>query len=128
MARGWNHRPGPCHAVNVAEGAADLVGLGQVAAGEERDDLDDLLVEDHHPAGLGQDRTQVVVEVGGHPPALLGLEVRRDHVALDRTGPEQRDVGDHVLEASRPDLPTSSRCPGDSIWKHPRVLDELMSS
>jgi hypothetical protein len=29
---------------------------------------------------------------------VLGLEVGGDHVALDRAGPEQRDVGDDVLE------------------------------
>ena len=51
------------------------------------------------PWVLAEDRPQVVVEVGRGLPALLALEVRRDHVALDRPGPEQRDVGDDVLEA-----------------------------
>ena len=80
--------------VGSAERAADLVGLGQGAAGERRDDLQHLLVEDDDAAGLLERRAQVGVQVLRLGPALPGLEERRDHVALDRAGPEQRDVDD----------------------------------
>nr|WP_258016942.1 hypothetical protein [Nocardioides marinisabuli] len=98
--QGAREEPGPGlgHPLRVAEGPALLVGLGVGDAGEAADDLDDLLVEDHHAAGRGQDRAQVVVEVARLAPAVLDLEVGRDHVALDRPGPEERDVGDDVLE------------------------------
>ena len=92
------------HPLDVAERAPGLVGLVVVAAGEPRDHLDDLLVE-HHDAVRGpEDRPQVGVQVARHPPALLGLQVGRDHVALDRPGPEQRDVGDDVVEGVEPGL------------------------
>ena len=77
------------HALAVPERAALLVGLREGDAGETADDLDDLLVEDHDPAGGGEDRAQVVVEVARGLPALLDLEVGGDHVALDRPGTEQ---------------------------------------
>ena len=91
-------QPGLGHPLDVAEGPPGLVGLVVVAPGETRDHLDDLLVEHHHAVRRPEDRPQVGMQVAGHPPALLGLEVGRDHVALDRPGPEQRDVGDDVLK------------------------------
>jgi hypothetical protein len=86
------------HPLDVTERAAGLVCLGEVAPGELRDHLDHLLVEHHDTMRLLENRPQVVVQVVRHLPALLGIQVRRDHVALDRSGPEQRDVGDDVLE------------------------------
>ena len=86
------------HPLQVAEGAPLLVGLGVGDAGEQRDHLDHLLVEDDHAMGLAEDGAQVVVEVRRRLPALLDVEVRGDHVALDRPRPEQRDVGDDVGE------------------------------
>ncbi len=86
------------HPLDVAESAPLLVGLGQRDVREAGDDLDHLLVEDHHPVGGSQDRGQVGVEVGSLLPALLHLQVRRDHVALDRPRAEERDVGDDLLE------------------------------
>ncbi len=44
------------------------------------------------------------MEVLGLGPALPGPQERRDHVALDRAGPEQRDVGDEVAEGLRREL------------------------
>ena len=86
------------HPLDVAERPPLLVGLGVGDPAEAGDHLDHLLVEDHHAVGLAQDRAQVVVEVGRLRPAVLGLEVGRDHVALDRPRAEQRDVGDDLLE------------------------------
>ncbi len=49
----------------VAQGPSGLVTLGQAAAGHHGDDLDDLFVEDHHPAGLGQHRFKIRMQVAG---------------------------------------------------------------
>jgi len=42
------------------------------------------------------------------------------------TGPGRNSEMSVMMSAksSIPDLPTSSRCPGDSIWKTPSVLAE----
>ena len=100
------HEPDP-HlrlALGVAEGAPDLVGLGEGAARHPRHDLQDLLVEHHDAVGLGQRIHQVGVGVFGLPPALPGFKERPHHVALDRPRPEQRDVDDEVLEGLRGEL------------------------
>ena len=78
--------------------ATCLVGLGESAARKHRDDLEHLLVEHDDAAGLLERVVQVVVEVVGVGPALSRLEERPHHVALHRTRPEQRDVGDDVGE------------------------------
>ena len=46
------------------------------------------------------------------------------------TGPGRNSEMSVMMSSkvSMPDLPTSSRCPGDSIWKTPRVLALLMRS
>ncbi len=92
------------HPLDVAERAPLLVGLGIGDAGELGDHLDHLLVEDDHAVGGSQDRPQVGMEVGDVLPALLDLEIGGDHVALDRAGPEQRDVGDDLGEGVDPRL------------------------
>ena len=51
---------------------AHLVGLGQGAAGHPGDDLQHLLVEDHHAGGLRQGELEVGVRVDGVPPAVPG--------------------------------------------------------
>ena len=100
------HEPHPrlLLTVRVAERAAHLVGFGERATGEGADDLEHLLVEDDDPVGLAQDRFEVGVRVDRRLPPLPGLEERADHVALDRSGPEQRDVDDEVLEGLRREL------------------------
>ncbi len=100
------------HPLDVTQGTPRLVGLGEGAAGELGDHLDDLLVEDHDPVGLLEDRAEVLVQVARPRPALLGVEVRGDHVALDRAGPEQGDVGDDVLEGLQPRLADQLPLPG----------------
>src|SRR5680860_1606691 len=103
--RTWEEpEPGLGHPLDVPERATGLIGLRQGASGELRDHLDHLLVEHHDAAGLLEDRAEVLVEVGSRLPALLGVEVGRDHVALDRAWPEQRDVGDDVPERLEPGL------------------------
>ena len=91
--------------LGAAEGAADLVRLREGAAGHHLDDHQHLLMEDHHAVGLLQRRPKVVVEVLRRVPALPGGQERPHHVAFHRPGPEQRDVGDQVLERLGGELP-----------------------
>jgi len=105
-----------------AHAAPGLVGLGEGAAGHRDDDAQHLLVEDDDAVGLGEDRAQVVVEVDRLGPALPRLEERGDHVGLHRAGPKQNEMSMmRSLKVSGANLPMSSRWPGDSIWKQPRV-------
>ena len=91
-------------ALEVAQRAADLVPLGQAAAGDHRDDLDDLLMEDHHPVGRLQYRRQARMQVTRGRPTLPGVQEGHHHVGLHRAGPEQRDVDDDVVEVLGPEL------------------------
>ncbi len=61
-------------------------------------------MEDDDAVGLREDRLEVGVQEVGVLPALPCLEERPHHVALDRPGPEQRDVDDEVLEGLRREL------------------------
>ena len=61
-------------------------------------------MEDHHPVGLAQNRLQAFMDVIRHPPALPRMQERRDHVALHRPWPKQRDVDDDVVEGGRSEL------------------------
>ena len=97
------HEPGPHLRVGVAlpQRPAHLVGLGQRAVGHPGHDLQHLLVEDDDAGGLLEAGREVGVRVDRVPPAVPGQQERRHHVALDRAGPEQRDVGDDVGERLR---------------------------
>ena len=87
-----------------AHGAARLISLGEGTAGHLSDDAQHLLVEDDHAVGLGKDRTQVIVDIDGVIPALAGTQEGRDHVGLHRSGPEERDIDDDVVEILRCEL------------------------
>lgn len=50
------------------------------------------------PEGLAQGRSQVGVRVGRTFPPLPSAQVGPDHVGLHRSGPEQRDLDDQILE------------------------------
>ena len=84
--------------LGAAQTAPDLVGLRQGTTRDHRDDPDDLLMEHHHSSCLGQHRTQVVVQIRSALPSVPGPKEWGDHVALDRTGSEQGDVDDQVVE------------------------------
>jgi len=91
-------------ALQIAKGTPSLIRLRVAAAGDRRDDLDDLLMEDHHPVGLGQHLPQTGVQITRGRPALPGVQEGHHHVGLHRPGTEQRDVDDEVLERGRPEL------------------------
>ena len=101
---GAEPRPHPGLAFSIAERAPGLIPLGQGAAGQDRDDLDDLFVKHHHPAGLGQHRLQIRMPVASATPPLPRFQEGRDHVALDRAGTKQGDVDDDVVELAGSEL------------------------
>ncbi len=88
----------------IAQGPAGFIALSKGAAGHHRDDLDDLFVEHHHPAGVAQHRFEVGVRVAHLGPAVPRLQEGRDHVGFHRTGAEQRDVDDDVEEGAGTEL------------------------
>ena len=83
---------------------AHLIGLGQRTPAHDRDQTQNLFVEDDHPMGLPQGRLEIRVETQRFPPPVPGGQEGSDHVALHRAGPEQRDVDDEVVEVARPEL------------------------
>ena len=95
--------------LRVAERTAHLVGLGQRAAGQRRDDLEHLLVEDDDAAGLLERVVQVGVQVAlGFQPCRAS----RNGVTMSLlTGPGRNSEMSVMMSAnvSGPNLPTSSR-------------------
>ena len=85
-------------------GPTHLVGLGEGDPGRLGDDEQHLLVEDDDSLGLAQRGDERRVKELRLLPPLAGIEERDDHVGLDRTGAEERDVDDEVLEPLRAEL------------------------
>ena len=83
---------------------AEAVRAGRREPGDLDGDLHDLLLVEDHAHRLGEDRLQARVEVGHRLQALLPAQVRVDGVALDRAGPDDRDLHDEVVQALRPRL------------------------
>ena len=69
-------------------------------------------MEDDDAVGLGEDRSQVVVDVDRVIPALSGAQEGRDHVGLHRAGTEERDVDDDVVEVVGCELADELALPG----------------
>ncbi len=61
-------------------------------------------MEDDDTLRLGQDRAQIVMDVHRIGPALTCFEEGRDHVGLHRSGSEEGDVDDDVVEGRRGEL------------------------
>ena len=94
----------PGHLLLAALGAhrpAHLVGLGRAAAGRVDGQPHQLLLEQRHAQGALQRRLQQRVRVGDRLQAVLAAQVRMHRVALDRAGPDQRDLDDQVVEGAR---------------------------
>ena len=76
-----------------------------LSAGREARDLDrdphDLLLVEDHAHRVPEDRLEARVEVRHRLEALLPAQVRVDGVALDRAGPDDRDLDDEVVEGLR---------------------------
>src|SRR5579863_6727219 len=64
-------------------------------------DPEHLLMENDHSPGLAEYLRQILMWVTGRAPAVLDIQVRGDHVGVDRPGAEQRYVDDQVTDAAR---------------------------
>ena len=108
VAAGRRGRPPPLLDASLPLGAAHrpahLVGLREGGPGRLGDDPQHLLVEDDDPLGLGERRDESVVEELRPRPAVPGLEEGADHVRLHRSGTEEGDVDDEVVELGRGEL------------------------
>ena len=85
----------------LAHGAAQQVGAAEGVAGQRLGDLHDLLLIQDDAVGGVQDRLEVGVQVTHRGLAVFAVDVVADHARFQRSGPEQRDQRDDVLERVR---------------------------
>ncbi len=102
-AHGAAHEPPPLGlhlgmAAVRAHRLAEDVGLDRGVAAHVDGDLHDLLLVQDHAQGVLQDRLQGGMRVGDLLLAGAPAQVRVDRVALHRTGPNDRDLDDEILE------------------------------
>ena len=83
---------------------AEAVRVGRAEAGDLDGDPHDLLLVEDHAERVVQHRLQAGVEIGHGLQSLLAAQVRMNCVALDRAGPDDRDLHHQVVEARRPRL------------------------
>ncbi len=84
----------------MGHGAAQQVAFGEAEAGDDRGDLDDLLLVEDDAVGALERRPQVGVRHDRLLAAVAAADERPDHLGLQRAGPKQRDRGDHVVEVA----------------------------
>jgi hypothetical protein len=81
-----------------AHRATELLGL---AAGEARGDHRDtqqLLLEERHAERAREDRLERRMRIGDRRSSGATREIRMHHLSDDRTGPDDRDLDDEVVE------------------------------
>ena len=80
---------------------AELIGLGGAESRAVDRELHELLLEERHAERLAQARLGERVDVGDLLLAVAAPEVRVHRSALDRAGPDQRDLHHEVVEVAR---------------------------
>ncbi len=85
----------------VGHGAAERVRLAERESGERARRLQYLLLIEDHAVGVLESGLQRGMQELDGLFVVAAREVRPDHVGLHRARPEERDVGDDVIEASR---------------------------
>src|SRR4051794_31535144 len=78
--------------------AAKTIGGTGPHARDVHRDLDDLLLVEDHPERVLEDRLEQRMRVRDRLAALLAADVRMHRVALDRPGPDDRDLDHQVVE------------------------------
>ena len=73
-------------------------------------DLEHLFLEERHPKRAAQDRLETRIEIRDPFAAGPAREIRMHHVALDRTGPNDRDLDHDIVK---------------TFWLHPRERGHL---
>jgi hypothetical protein len=85
----------------VSHRAPQLVGLTGTEAAERHGDCHRLLLEDRHAIGATQNRLEHGMRIMHGLSAATSLGIWMDETRLDRTGPDQRDLHDDVVEPLR---------------------------
>src|SRR5690606_32067036 len=83
--------------------AAKLVGLGGGEAGAFYRDPHGLLLEKGDAEGLAQHLLQLGPGIVDRLAAFTATQIGVDHVALDRTGPDDGRLDDQIIEGARLD-------------------------
>ena len=84
-------------------GAAELVGLAGGEAGAVDRDPHRLLLEQRHAERLAEHLLQLGLGIDDRLLALAPAQIGVDHVALDRAGPDDRDLDHQIVEGARLD-------------------------
>ena len=95
----------PLHVGARARAAHRAPQLVRLVRGEARDghrDLEDLLLEEDDAERLLEDRLERGMRVRDRLVSLPAIDVRVDHVPLQRARPDDRDLDDDVREVPRP--------------------------
>ncbi len=82
-------------------GLAEHVGLAWREARAFDRDPHGLLLEERHPERLAQHLLKLGLQIVDRLQAFAAAEVGVHHVALDGTGPDDRDLHDEVVVGSR---------------------------
>src|SRR3954464_5585753 len=82
-------------------GTSEAVRLGRREPTDLDGDAHDLLLVEDHAHRILEDGLEARMEVGHRLEALLAAQERVDGVALDRPGPDDRDLDHEVVEALR---------------------------
>ena len=96
-------RADPAGELEGRHGAAQLVGLAGGEAGAFDGDPHRLLLEQRHAEGLAEHLLELGRRIVDRLRALAPAQVGMHHVALDRAGPDDRDLDDEIVEGPRLD-------------------------
>ena len=88
----------PALLADVAHRAAQRVGLRAGVAAELHGDRHRLLLEDRNPLRAGENLLEVGMEKRHRLFAEPARGVRMNEVRLDRSGPDERDLHDDVVQ------------------------------
>ena len=89
------------HALEGGQRAAQPVGLGRGKAGRDHGDLHRLFLKQRHPIGAAQNLHHGGAQILDLFPALPAVDEGMHHAALDRTGADDGDLADQIVELAR---------------------------
>ena len=84
-----------------AHGTAELLGFASAEARRRHGDAQQLLLEDRDTEGALEDRSQRFMGIDHGLSARSAIEVGMNHLSHDRTGSDDRDLDDEIVEGLR---------------------------
>ena len=112
----------------VAHRPAQLVGLAGRESRRGDRHLHALLLEERNAERALQDRLERRVRIGHLLLSCPAAQVGMHHLALDRAGPDERDLHDEIVEARGFRRGSVFICARLSTWKTPMVSAAQRSS